>query len=100
MMTNNHDENKVNQEEEQNVSEMVDEGGLGADGYYKINEFQKDGGSVEVGLDQFKLRVSEYNDVDLVNSLIAHADANHGGSEFDDAINVVKQEILGRLHDK
>ena len=37
----NHDENKVNEEEVQDVSEMVDEGGLGADTYYKIHEFQK-----------------------------------------------------------
>ncbi|MBO0386764.1 hypothetical protein QVA72_09015 [Staphylococcus simulans] len=100
MTNNNKNQNKVDEKEVQDVSEMVDEGGLGADNYYGINEFQPNGNTVEVGIDQFKLKVSEYNDADLVNSLIAHADANHNEEKFDEAINIIKQEVLGRLHDK
>lgn len=99
-MTNNRDENQVNEQEQQDVSEMIDEGGLGADSYYDVLEFQPNGDNVEVGIDQFRLKVSEYNDNDLVNTLIAHADANHNGTQFDEAINIIKQELLGRLHDK
>ena len=99
-MANNKDQNKIGEQEIQDVSEMVDEGGLGADNYYGINEFQQNGNTVEVGIDQFKLKVSEYNDVDLVNSLIAHADANHNEEKFNEAINVIKEEGLGRLQDK
>ncbi|WP_105993245.1 hypothetical protein [Staphylococcus simulans] len=99
-MTNNREENQVDNQEVQDVSEMVDEGGLGADNYYGITEYQANGNAVEVGIDQFKLKASEYNDADLVNALVLHADANHNESKFDEAINILKEELLGRLHDK
>ena len=85
---------RINETRSNDISVMIDEGGLGADQYYQI--IKENTNTSESYLYQFEHEVSEKTNEFLIDLLIVNAQES-SNKDYNEAIKVIKAELLHRL---
>ena len=85
---------RINETRSNDISVMIDEGGLGADQYYQI--IKENTNTSESYLYQFEHEVSEQTNEFLIDLLIVNAQES-SNKDYNEAIKVIKAELLHRL---
>jgi hypothetical protein len=85
---------RINETRSNDISVMIDEGGLGADQYYQI--IKENTNTSEAHLHQFEHEVSEKTNEFLIDLLIVNAQES-SNKDYNEAIKVIKAELLHRL---
>lgn len=85
---------RINETRSNDISVMIDEGGLGADQYYQI--IKENTNTSEAHLHKFEHEVSEKTNEFLIDLLIVNAQES-SNKDYNEAIKVIKAELLHRL---
>ncbi len=87
---------KTNETRSNEISKMIEEGGLGADQYYTIDKQQPNQKILIENIDQFKDEISQKDNDDLIDLLILNAQENIN-SKGNHALIIIKKELLSRM---
>lgn len=79
------------------ISKMIEEGGLGADQYYVIDKYQSNHKRLVENIDQFRQELVQMNNDDLVDILIINTQENTS-SKYSQALMIIKHEIVKRMN--
>ena len=79
------------------ISKMIEEGGLGADQYYVIDKHQAGHKKLVENIDQFREELTQMGNDELVDVLIINTQENTS-SKYSQALMIIKHEIVKRMN--
>ncbi len=88
---------RTNEMRTDEISKMIEEGGLGADQYYVIDKYQPNHKRLVENIDQFRQELVQMDNDDLVDILIINTQENPS-SKYSQALMIIKHEIVKRMN--